>query len=131
MNDPIDDIYRKKLLSEDILRSNVRWDINSSWHRFSEKRKRTMRITLEVAVAIFLPIIVTLMTFFITNGGSKSAEPRQLTEQERRAKLNEMEEKMSGTYIPDYYCEVCRRTTINYLQIVEKDMGKTEFILTQ
>jgi hypothetical protein len=130
MSDIIDEIFKKNLNADDVSQFVKQWDLNAAWKRYQQKRKRATQIHFSEAVAVFLPILVTVMIILIIGfNNNKTINVSRLTDEERRAKLREIEERMSGTYIPEYYCETCRRTTINYIQIMEKEMGKTELNL--
>jgi uncharacterized membrane protein len=106
----IDKVFKQKIGEISQIPKNVCWEKESSWQRLKKKRKQKFYIKLyySTAAIIILGLLLSqLINFQFSNKEVKSIVDNSISEYEKRQKLAEIEERMSGNYYSIKICSVC------------------------
>ncbi len=91
--------------------SFLNWNKEKSWNILSQKRKkRILLISIKYAAIFLIGISIFSIFYFVTYDSHQRSfqnDHIHLSEYEKRLKLLEIEEKLSGNYFQNIICENC------------------------
>jgi len=104
LDQEIDKLFKQKVLASEE-RPLQHWNQTKIENRLFGAKKRKLHNRILAYAACFV-LLVTIATFFATNDKQTDVKTT-VSEQMKRKKLKEMEDKISGTYYENTICIDC------------------------